>query len=151
MSRQYMPVAKTIVHGTPDSVFCPLDQEFRFTVDVCALPSNTKCERFFSPEQDGLAQDWSEHVCWMNPPYGRECGRWMEKAYRSSLEGATVVALVPVRSDVAWWHEWVVGKAEVRFIRGRVKFEGMVKDAPFPCAIVIFRPTTTEEGGPAGA
>lgn len=123
---------------TPLWFFDQLNAEFNFTTDVCAIAENAKCERFYSPEMDGLNQDW-QGVCWMNPPYGREIGRWMRKAFESSQNGATVVCLVPARTDTAWWHDYAI-KGEVRFIKGRLKFGGSKWNAPFPNAIVIFRP-----------
>jgi phage N-6-adenine-methyltransferase len=127
---------------TPPEVFDPLDREFGFTMDVCATQDNAKCPMFHSPAQDGLRMPWYG-VCWMNPPYGRAISAWIRKAYESSLAGATVVCLVPARTDTAWWHDYAV-KGEVRFLRGRVKFKhptmnGKRTNAPFPCAIVIFR------------
>ena len=83
---------------TPQDTFDALNTEFGFEVDVCALPENAKCASFFSPEMDGLAQVW-KGVCWMNPPYGREMPKWIEKAYFSALDGATVVCLLPSRTD----------------------------------------------------
>lgn len=123
--------------ATPPKLFADLDREFGFTVDVCALPENAKCERYFTPDQDGLKQEW-KGVCWMNPPYGREIGTWMRKAYESSKQGATVVCLVPARTCSAWWHDYAM-KGTVRFIRGRVKFVGSKWNAPFPSAIVVFK------------
>ena len=92
---------------------------------------------------DSLAFPWhGTHLnCWMNPPYGRDIARWIEKAYRESLKGITVVCLVPARTDTAWWHDYCM-KGEIRFVRGRIKFVGCKNDAPFPSAIVIFRDMT---------
>lgn len=123
--------------GTPQELFDRLNQEFHFTLDVCALPENAKCKRFFSPKENGLQQKWAS-VCWMNPPYGREIEKWMEKALQESERGATVVCLVPARTDTEWWHKYAL-HGEIRFIRGRVKFQGANATAPFPSAIVIFR------------
>src|SRR5262249_18816957 len=78
----------------PPEIFATYDAEFHFTLDVCATAATAKCARFFSPAEDGLAQDWGTDVCWMNPPYGRKISAWLEKAYRSSLAGATVVCLI---------------------------------------------------------
>jgi len=125
------------LHATPQDFFDELNLEFGFEVDVCAMPSNAKCETYYTPEQDGLNQHW-EGVCWMNPPYGREIGKWMEKAYNSSLSGATVVCLVPSRTDTRWWHKHAM-KGEIRFIKGRLKFGDAKNSAPFPSALVIFR------------
>lgn len=108
------------------------------SLDVCALPENAKCARFYSPVEDGLAQPWSG-VCWMNPPYGRQIGPWMRKAYEEAQRGATVVCLVPSRTDTAWWHDYAM-KGEVRFLRGRLRFQGASSSAPFPSALVIFGP-----------
>ena len=112
-------------------------------MDVCALPDNAKCIQFFTPDMDGLAQPW-EGVCWMNPPYGREIGKWVEKAYRSAKEaGATVVCLLPARVDTRWWHDFCA-KGEVHFVKGRLKFGGAKDSAPFPNAVVVFRPTLSD-------
>jgi phage N-6-adenine-methyltransferase len=130
--------SQTDVWATPESLFRELDAEFGFTLDVCALPENAKCGSFYTPEQDGLSQPWTG-VCWMNPPYGRTIGSWVEKALASSREGATVVCLIPARTDTAWWHEYVTKADEVRFVRGRLRFGNAQAGAPFPSAIVIFR------------
>lgn len=122
---------------TPQAFFDELDLEFGFDLDVCALPENAKCDRFFTPEDDGLSQEWCG-VCWMNPPYGRVIGDWMRKAYESSRQGATVVCLVPARTDTRWWHDYAM-KGEIRFIKGRLKFGGAATSAPFPNAVVVFR------------
>ena len=123
---------------TPKVVFDPLNKEFRFDLDVCANYNNRKCLRFFNPHNNGLSQKW-EGTCWMNPPYGRYItGKWVKKAYESSLEGTTVVCLLPARTSNGWWHDYCM-KGEIRFIRGRIKFVGAANSAPFPSAIVIFR------------
>jgi phage N-6-adenine-methyltransferase len=129
--------SKTDLHSTPQDFFDKLNKEFNFELDVCALPDNKKCDRFFTPEQDGLKQEWTG-VCWMNPPYGRAIGSWMKKAYESMLRGATVVCLVPSRTDTKWWHDYAM-KGEIRFIKGRLKFGEAKNSAPFPSAIVIFK------------
>jgi phage N-6-adenine-methyltransferase len=127
----------TDLWATPQDFFDGLNAEFGFTLDVCANADNAKCADYFTAEQDGLAQDW-RGVCWMNPPYGRGIGAWMRKAYESAQVGATVVCLVPARTDTAWWWGYAM-KGEVRFIRGRLKFGGRKENAPFPSAVVIFR------------
>jgi len=128
--------SKTTVWSTPTTVFEALDCEFHFTLDVCASAENAKCERYYTVNDDGLQQVWSG-VCWMNPPYGRVIGRWMKKAYESSLKGVTVVCLVPARTDTSWWWDYAL-KGEIRFIRGRLRFGPAKYGAPFPSAIVIF-------------
>lgn len=121
---------------TPQDFFNKLDEEHHFVLDVCATKENTKCARYFTPEDNGLKQVW-QGVCWMNPPYGREIGAWMRKAYESAQAGAKVVSLVPARTDTAWWHEYAM-KGKITFIRGRLKFGGHKNSAPFPSAVVIF-------------
>ena len=122
--------------ATPQAFFDELNKEFGFELDVCALPENAKCEKYYTPEIDGLKQQW-RGICWMNPPYGREIGAWMEKAYESSLEGATVVCLVPARTDTRWFHDFAM-RGEIRFIKGRLKFGDSKNSAPFPSAVVVF-------------
>jgi phage N-6-adenine-methyltransferase len=125
--------------STPPGTFALLDAEFHFELDVCANADNAKCARFYTKEDDGLKQSW-EGVCWMNPPYGLQIRHWIQKAYESSLQGATVVCLIPSRTDTRYWHDYIMGKAEVRYIKGRLKFGGVKNSAPFPSAVVIFRP-----------
>jgi DNA N-6-adenine-methyltransferase (Dam) len=86
-------------------------------------------------------QDWGDDVCWMNPPYGRQMAAWMEKAYRSSLAGATVLAFVPSRTGTRWWHAWVLGKAEIRYRQGRTIFVGATDPAGFDSVAVLYRPS----------
>lgn len=131
--------SKTCEWPTPQVFFDPLDDEFRFTLDPCCTDENAKCARHFTVREDGLTQSWRGERVFMNPPYGREISKWMEKAYRESKDGATVVCLVPARTDTAWWHDFAM-KGEIRFHRGRLKFEGASNSAPFPSAVVIFRP-----------
>lgn len=123
---------------TPQPLFDLLDREFGFDLDVCALSGNAKCERFFTPESDGLSQEWTG-VCWMNPPYGDEISHWVAKAFEEAQRGATVVCLVPARTDTRWWWDYCI-EGEVRFIKGRLRFSNASSGAPFPSAVVIFRP-----------
>lgn len=122
---------------TPDSLFEPLNQEFRFTLDVCATAENAKCERFFSVSDDALKRRW-EGICWMNPPFGTQ-GKWVQKAYLESLNGSVVVCLLPSRTNTNWWHDYVL-RGEVRYIRGRPKFKGALHGLPQPLSIVVFYP-----------
>jgi len=133
----YMPQAETVEWATPQDLFDELNQEFGFTLDVCATSENAKCATFFTKEQNGLIQNWGG-VCWMNPPYGRVINDWMKKAWEEHEKGVTVVALVPSRTDTKWFHNYAL-KGEVRFIKGRLKFGGSKDAAPFPNCIVIFR------------
>ena len=120
---------------TPQDLFDELNKEFSFDIDVCALPENAKCEKFFTPENDGLQKKWGG-TCWCNPPYGRKIGEWVKKASESN---ATVVMLLPARTDTKWFHEYIYKKAEIRFIKGRLKFGDSKNAAPFPSMIVILR------------
>ena len=126
---------------TPDDVFAVLDEEFSFSLDPCADACNAKCVRYFTKQENGLAQNWGTETVFMNPPYGREISQWIKKAYESSRGGATVVCLVPARTDTQWWHDYVM-KGEIRLIKGRLKFGGHKNSAPFPSAVVIFKATT---------
>ena len=129
--------------STPQDLFDKLHAAHHFTLDVCATADNAKCARYFTQADDGLAQVW-EGVCWMNPPYGRTIGLWMAKALHSSRSGATVVCLVPARTDTRWWHDYAM-KGEIEFLRGRLKFGGHRNSAPFPSAIVTFRPNKLQQ------
>lgn len=129
---------------TPQALFDELNNEFHFSLDVCALPENAKCKKFYSPESDGLRQSWCG-TCWCNPPYGRRIGEWVKKAATSQ---ATVVMLLPARTDTRWFHEYIYGKAETRFIKGRLKFGGNKNSAPFPSMICIFRNEDKERDKP---
>jgi len=124
--------------STPQTFFDRLNMEFGFTLDVAAQPGNAKCARYFTPEEDGLTQPW-DGICWMNPPYGPTLGLWMRKAYESAQHGATVVCLVPARTEMRWWHDYAL-RGEIRFVQGRLKFSNASNNAPFPNAVIIFRP-----------
>lgn len=130
--------SKTPEWSTPQDLFDKLHRVWEFTLDVCATAENAKVLYFYDKADDGLKQSWKGHVCWMNPPYGREIGKWMRKAFQESLRGAVVVCLVPARTDTVWWHDYVM-KGDVTFLKGRLKFGGATNSAPFPSAIVIFR------------
>lgn len=126
---------------TPQYVFDTLNNEFHFTLDVCATHENTKCKRFFTKEENGLAMSWSGSV-FMNPPYGREIYKWMQKAYSQIQFANHIVCLVPARTDTRWWHDWAMKADEIRLIKGRLKFGDGKQSAPFPSCVVIFKPTT---------
>jgi phage N-6-adenine-methyltransferase len=131
--------------ATPSELFYKLDDEFHFSLDVCASDWNFKKRNYFTEEQDGLKQDWGNNVCWMNPPYGKALNDWMEKAWQSYLKGAIVVCLVPSATDTEWWHKFAM-RGEIRFLRGRPRFltkEGTWQQTFSPSVIVIFR--TTED------
>ena len=129
--------SKTDLWYTPQDFFKKYDDVYKFETDVCATDDNAKCAKYYTEEMDGLSQEW-RGVCWMNPPYGRTIGKWMKKAYESSLSGTTVVCLVPARTDTNWWHDYAM-KGDIEFIKGRLKFGGSKNSAPFPSAVVVFK------------
>lgn len=129
--------------ATPKSFFDRVHSVFSFQTDVCADMSNAKCPLFYTESDNGLSKNWTG-VCWMNPPYGKTIGLWVEKAYKSAKEnGATVVCLLPARVDTKWWHDYCA-KGEVHFIKGRLKFGNSINSAPFPSALVVFRPNLND-------
>lgn len=121
---------------TPAELFAELNEIFHFDLDACATRENAKCSRYFTKRDDALSKRWTGTV-WMNPPYGREIAAFMRKAYEESLSGATVVCLVPSRTDTAWWHRYAK-QGQIIFLRGRLRFGAATASAPFPSAIVIF-------------
>jgi phage N-6-adenine-methyltransferase len=132
--------SRDMTWATPPEWFQYLDLEFGFTLDPCCHHETAKCKKHFTPEEDGLKQTWAGERVFMNPPYGRDLSRWMKKAYEEARNNdALVVCFVPARVDTEWWHT-CAAKGEVRFPRGRVWFEGAKHAAPFPQAVVIFRP-----------
>lgn len=128
---------------TPQWLFDILNKEFSFDLDVCALPENTKCKRYYTPDDDALKQEW-KGTCWMNPPYGTAIKTWMAKAKESALNGAAVICLVPARPDTNWWWDNCI-EAEVRFIRGRLQWPDSDTAAPFPSAVIVMRPGLLEK------
>ena len=130
---------------TPQALFDVLDEEFRFTLDAAASTENALCARYFTAEDDALQQPWTGSV-FCNPPYGRTIGDWVRWAYIQSRTNADVVVLlIPARTETSWWHMYAMQAAEIRFIRGRIRFHGGKKEnaqshnATFPSCLVIFR------------
>lgn len=136
---------------TPKNIFNHLNEEFNFDLDAASTDQNNLCQDYYTAEDDALSKDWSEYnSVWVNPPYGRMIGKFIKKGYEESLKGVTVVFLIPARVDTKWWHEFC-SKGEVKFIKGRLKFDNRSlpsykedgthkkSPAPFPCALVIFR------------
>ena len=137
--------SQTDMWETPQELFDKLDMEFHFDLDVCAIPENAKCKKFYTPEQDGLRQPW-DGTCWCNPPYGRDIGQWVRRALFASVGGTTVVMLLPARTDTKWFHDYIYKRAEIRFVKGRLKFGNSKNSAPFPSMVVIFRGLKGGEG-----
>ncbi|MAK51090.1 DNA N-6-adenine-methyltransferase [Marinobacter sp.] len=125
--------------GTPTAFFDRLERRFQgFDRDVCASDHNAKCKNYWTKEDDALSKTWTGY-CWMNPPYGRQIGEWVKKAYESADSGeATVVCLLPSRTDTKWWHEYVMRADTLWFVKGRLKFEGAPNSAPFPSVVAVF-------------
>jgi len=130
--------SKTELWATPQEFFDKLNEEFGFTLDPCALPDNAKCAKFFTPEDDGLAQDWSGERVFCNPPYGRKIAAWVKKCHDEAQKGTLVVMLIPARTDTSYFHDYIYHKAEIRFVRGRLKFGSASQGAPFPSMVVVY-------------
>ena len=129
----------TDLWATPQDFFDKLNEEFHFTLDPCANADNHKCPHYFTKEQDGLKQDWGGQKVFCNPPYGRAIAAWVRKCYEESRKpNTTVVMLIPARTDTSYFHDYIYHKAELRFIRGRLKFGGSTQGAPFPSMVVVF-------------
>ena len=139
MNNELMFSSKTDLWSTPWDFFEKLNDEFHFTLDPCSTHENAKCYKHFTLEEDGLLQDWGNEVVFCNPPYGRQIKDWVKKAYdESQKDNTTVVMLIPARTDTIYFHEYIYHKAEIRFIKGRLKFGDAKNSAPFPSMVVIF-------------
>lgn len=132
--------SKTDEWETPREFFEKLDREFHFTLDPCADEKNRKCEKYFTREQNGLLQDWRGHRVFCNPPYGKAIKEWVEKCYREGIKDNTIVVmLIPARTDTKFFHDFIIHRSEIRFVKGRLKFGDSKAAAPFPSMVVIFR------------
>ncbi len=130
-------------HETPDDLFAELNAEFNFTLDPAATPKNAKCENYYTKAENGIVQPWPGNV-FCNPPYGREVGKWIIKGRSEAANGSLVVMLLPARTDTKWFHDYIEGQAEVRFIAGRLKFSNSKNSDPFPSMVVIYWPSNTQ-------
>ena len=127
--------------ATPCQWFEYLNLEFKFTLDPCCSHETATCDKHYTPTENGLLKSWTDERVFMNPPYGREIGEWMSKAYTEARDnGALVVCLIPARVETEWWHRYAAKATDIRFPIGRLQFNDCGINAPFPCAIVIFRP-----------
>ena len=128
--------------GTPWALFNEVDREFGFTLDAAASEHNAKCKTYLTEADDALSHPWhkiaGDGAIWLNPPYGRDIGKWIEKAYLESQFGSTVVCLTFCRTDTKWWHRWAMRAAEVRIIPGRITFQGASAGAPAPSCLIVF-------------
>lgn len=129
MNTELMFSNKTDHWATPQDFYDKLDSEFHFTFDPCPLYSTF----------DGLSIDWYGNV-FCNPPYS-DVKNWLKKARYEIAKGNCnlVVFLVPARTDTKWFHEHVLHRSEIRFLKGRLKFGGGQNSAPFPSMLAVFR------------
>lgn len=145
--------SKKMDYCTPQDFFDKLNEEFHFTLDAAATDKSAKCRSYYTPETDGLNNPWNQTrgAVFCNPPYGRELGKWVRKAYEESKSGTTIVLLIPSRTDTSYFHDYIYGKAEIRFLRGRLRFAdetGKPYDpAPFPSMIVVYNGANQKEAG----
>jgi phage N-6-adenine-methyltransferase len=145
-TRELMFSSKSDEWGTPRDLYDELNRVFKFTLDPCSTAANAKCDNFYTLEEDGLSKDWGGNTVFVNPPYTRGAiGKWIKKAHDESKKpNTTVVCLIPSRTDTKYWHEYCMKASHVHFIKGRLKFEGVVDNsAPFPSAIIVFTNTTS--------
>lgn len=140
MNKDVMFSSKTDNWATPTEFYNALNEEFHFNLDPCADEFNHKCEKFYTVEQDGLKQDWGGYRVFCNPPYGRDISKWVKKAYNEGHKSNTLVCmLIPARTDTKFFHDYILNRAEIRFIKGRLKFGGSKTAAPFPSMLVVYR------------
>ena len=141
LNKEVMFSSATDNWATPQDFFDELNAEFHFDLDACADKINHKCDKYYTKEQDGLTMPW-KGIVWCNPPYGREIGKWVRKALFASVGGATVVMLIPARTDTKWFHDYIYKRdnVEIRFVKGRLKFGNSKNSAPFPSMVVVFKP-----------
>lgn len=139
MNTELMFSSKSNEWETPQDLYEELNTEFGFTLDPCSTPENAKCEKFYTLQDDGLQQDWEGETVFCNPPYGRELPKWIKKCFEEAQKpGTKVVMLIPARTDTRAFHKYILGKSEMRFIQGRLKFNGHKCNAPFPSMVVVF-------------
>ena len=141
MKKDVMWSSKKMDWSTPQDFFDKLNEEFNFTLDPCADDLNHKCEKYYTEADDGLSKDWSREIVFCNPPYGRFVSNWVRKCFQEVYSGKCrcAVMLLPARTDTRWFHDYIYNKAEIRFVKGRLKFGGQTQAAPFPSMVVVFR------------
>ena len=139
MMNKSLLTSNTEEWATPQAFFEELNKEFNFTLDPCATPQNAKCKKFYTKEENGLLQSWNGETVFCNPPYGREIPKWITKADQEAKSGATVVLLIPARTDTRYFHDYIYNRHEIRFIRGRLHFNESKNSAPFPSMVVVMR------------
>ena len=136
--------SKKMDYCTPQDFFNRLDTEFHFTLDAAATSESAKCSVYDTSETDGLRSPWdiTRGAVFCNPPYGRKIGEWVRKAFQEAKKGVTIVLLIPARTDTSYFHEYIYGVAEIRFVRGRLHFTDEngngYPPAPFPSMVVVY-------------
>jgi len=156
MGTAYHPPSSSTEWSTPEAFFKRLDDEFVFTLDLCATEDNALCGAFVDKEEDCLSVEWDwvaqdpkRYTAWMNPPWGRGVGKFVQRAYeQSKRHGLRVVCLLPANTDTKWWRDWVWRASEVRFVTGRLHFvcsDGRTGPCPTGACVVVFDP---EDSGP---
>lgn len=141
--------SKSTEWETPQDFFDKLNAEYLFTLDPCCQTYNAKCEKFYTPKEDGLSKDWSGETVFVNPPYGNSICEWVKKCYDEAQNGTRIVMLVPARPDTKYFHQYIYKQPNVRieFIKGRLKFVNRTipdwetkkpESAPFPSMLVYF-------------
>ena len=139
MNTDVMFSSKTPEWTTPQDLFDRLNEKYHFNLDPASTDENAKCRNHYTLSDDGLTKSWGVYTVFCNPPYGREIGKWVEKAYNESIKPNTIVVmLLPARTDTKWFHNYCV-KGKIEFIKGRLKFGGCKNSAPFPSMIVVFK------------
>lgn len=139
MNTELMFSSKTPEWATPQYLFNELNGEFNFTLDPCATKENAKCKKFYTKQDNGLIQDWGGYNVFCNPPYGSEIKHWVKKCSEEGKKKDTIVVmLIPARTDTRYFHEFIYHKAEIRFLKGRLKFGDSKNSAPFPSMLVIY-------------
>lgn len=124
--------------ATPQDFYDRLNDRYHFTLDPCASETNAKCTKYYTKVQDGLIKDWSGEVCWVNPPYGSETKKWVKKCFFESLKGTQIALLIPARTDTSYFHDFILGKARLEFVRGRLHFNDGEQGAPFPSVVAFY-------------
>jgi len=143
MNNDLMFSSKNEKWGTPQDIFDELDKEFSFTLDPCCEIDNAKCSKFYTQKENGLIQNWSNEIVFCNPPYGKQLKHWVKKCHDEALKGVKIVMLIPARTDTIYFHDFIYHKAEIRFLKGRIKFinpdtKKVENSAPFPSMVVVF-------------
>jgi site-specific DNA-methyltransferase (adenine-specific) len=146
--RQILFSKKSDEWTTPQWLFDKLNTNYNFTLDAAATQTTSKCSKFYTIEDDGLSQEWTDEVVFCNPPYSK-CFEWIKKGYEEVKAGRAqkVIMLVPARVDTKWFHSFCIDSnyvSEICFFKGRLKFGNQKNSAPFPSMFVVFEKNNTQ-------